>query len=119
MCLCRLARGDYLYTISEMTGFAVATICEIVNEVSAAIVNSLWDETVTEILPRTAQDFRISIEEMESERQFPFCIGALMGAIYLLSLPHGGAEACKEFYNFKNIYSVVLKDALCCFDLRS
>eukprot|EP00795_Rhopilema_esculentum_P015916 gene15916-7250_t len=45
VCLYRLGRGDYLYTISELTGFAVATVCQIVNEVSAAIVNNLWDET--------------------------------------------------------------------------
>ena len=95
-----------------MTGFAVATICQIVNEVSAAVVNNLWDETVTKIFPRTAQDFRMSMEEMESGRQFPFCIGAFDGCHIPIKCPHGGAEACKEFYNFKNFYSVVLKDAM-------
>jgi len=34
ICLYRLGRGDYLYTISEMTGYGVSTVCEIVNEVS-------------------------------------------------------------------------------------
>ena len=88
VCPYRLGRGDYLYTISEMTGFAVATICQIVNEVLAAVVNNLWDETVTEIFPCTAQDFRIYMEEMESERRFPFCIGAFDGCHIPIRCPH-------------------------------
>ena len=108
VCLYRLGRGDYLYTISELTGFGVATTCQIVNEVSAAIVNNLWDETVTELFPRTADDFRTCMEEMEGEWQFPFCFGAFDGCHIPIKCPHGGAEACKEFYNFKNFYSIVL-----------
>ena len=41
ICLYRLARGDYLFTISEMTGYGVATVCQIVLEVCAAIVKHL------------------------------------------------------------------------------
>ncbi|XP_065070679.1 uncharacterized protein LOC135695493 [Rhopilema esculentum] len=108
VCLYRLGRGDYLYTISELTGFAVATVCQIVNEVSAAIVNNLWDETVTCLFPRTTQDFRNCMEEMESEWQFPYCFGAFDGSHIPIKCPHGGAEACKEFHNFKNFYSTVI-----------
>ena len=32
--LYRLSRGDYYYTISEMTGLGVSTVCTIVNEVT-------------------------------------------------------------------------------------
>ena len=108
VCLYRLGRGDYLYTISELTGFAVATVCQIVNEVSAAIVNNLWDETVSSLFPRTTQDFRICMEEMESEWLFPYCFGAFDGSHIPIKCPHGGAEACKEFHNFKNFYSAVM-----------
>ncbi len=47
-----------------MTGFAVATIF---NEVAAAKVNNLWDESVTSLFPSTAQEFRMCMEKMESE----------------------------------------------------
>ena len=41
VCLYRLARGDYYHTISQMSGLGIATICNIVNEVSQAIVECL------------------------------------------------------------------------------
>ena len=34
ICLFRLGRGDYLYTIAEMTGLGTSTICSIVSEIS-------------------------------------------------------------------------------------
>lgn len=39
--LCRCGRGDYLYSIAEMTGLGVSTICCIVCEVANAIVETL------------------------------------------------------------------------------
>ena len=33
ICLYRLGRGDYLYTIAEMAGLGVSTVCNIVQEV--------------------------------------------------------------------------------------
>ena len=53
ICLYRLARGDYYYTISEMTGLGVSTVCTIVNEVTKAIVENLWDECATKHMPKT------------------------------------------------------------------
>lgn len=41
-----LSRGDYYYMIAEMTGLGVSTVCTIVNEVTRAIVDNLWDECV-------------------------------------------------------------------------
>ena len=41
ICLYCLGRGDYLFTISEMAGYGVATVCQIVLEVCAAIVKNL------------------------------------------------------------------------------
>ena len=53
ICLYRLARGDYYYTISETTGLGVSTVCTIVNEVTKAIVENLWDECATKHMPKT------------------------------------------------------------------
>ena len=46
ICLYRLARGDYLYTIAEMAGVGVSTVCTIVSEVTEAIINNLWKDSV-------------------------------------------------------------------------
>ena len=43
ICLYRLSRGDYFYTISEMVGLGVSTVSTIVNEVSEAIIRKLLD----------------------------------------------------------------------------
>ena len=40
VCLFRLGRGDYHYTLGEMCGIAESTVCQIVIEVSRAIVDS-------------------------------------------------------------------------------
>ena len=42
ICLYKLSRGDYNYTISEMTGVGESIVICIVNEVSQAIVENLW-----------------------------------------------------------------------------
>ena len=42
ICLLQLSRGDYNYTISEMTGVGEPTVICIVNGVSQAIVENLW-----------------------------------------------------------------------------
>ena len=52
MCLYRLGRGDYLYTISELTGYGTSTVCEIVNEVSTVIVNNMWNCSVSCNFPK-------------------------------------------------------------------
>lgn len=53
ICLYRLSRGDYYYTIAEMAGLWVSTVCTIVNEVTQAIVDNLvgwmyWPATAKE-----------------------------------------------------------------------
>ena len=56
--LYRLAHGDYYYTISEMTGFGIATVCSITIEVSQAIIKNLWKEAVADKFPSTLEDFK-------------------------------------------------------------
>ena len=43
ICLYRLGRGDYYYTIAEMVGRGVSTVSSIVEEVLKVLVNHLWN----------------------------------------------------------------------------
>ncbi len=55
---------------------------------------------------------------MEELCQFPYSWGAVDGCHIPIKCPPGGAEACKEYHNFKNFYSIVLMsivDAKCRF----
>ena len=66
----RLGRGDYYYTISELTGLGVSTVCEVVIEVSQAIVENLWESEVASQFPQNANELRRKMEEMDEEWQF-------------------------------------------------
>ena len=57
LCLYRLGRGDYLYTIAEMAGIGLSTVCSIVNEVCQVLVNHLWSECASSHMPKTQDDF--------------------------------------------------------------
>ena len=106
--LFKLGRGDYNYTIGEMTGYAESTISVIVKEVSNAIVELHWDDAVTKYFPKTEEDFRKALIDMESEWQFRFAFAAIDGSHLPIKCPPGGPEAMKDYHNFKNFYSVVL-----------
>ena len=106
--LYRLARGDYYYTISEMTGFGVATVCNITIEVSQVIVETLWKEAVLNKFPSTLEHFKDSVLDMEEMWQFPLAFSALDGCHIPIKMPRGGANSAKEYHNFKNFYSIVL-----------
>ena len=108
ICLYRLARGDYYYTISKMTGLGVSTVCTIVNEVTKAIVENLWDECVTKHMPKTEEEFRNKMIDMEQLWQFLCCWSAVDGCHIPIKCPPGGPESRKEYYNFKNFYSVIM-----------
>ena len=45
---------------------------------------------------------------MEELWQFPYSWGVVDGCHIPIKCPPGGAEACKEYHNFKNFYSIVL-----------
>ena len=78
ICLYRLGRGSYYYTIAEMSGLGLSTVCTITKEVSRAIVDILWQESVTQYMPRTEQDFKNKMVDMEMW-QFPYCWAAIDG----------------------------------------
>ena len=108
ICLYRLGRGDYYYTISEMSGLGLSTVCEIVSEVSRAIINKLWSTSVTKFMPTTEEEFKSKILDMEEMWQFPYCWAALDGCHIPIKCPPGGKNSCKEYHNYKNFYSIVL-----------
>jgi hypothetical protein len=102
--LYRLARGDYYYTISEMTGFGVATVCNITIDVSQAIVNNLWKEAVSNTFPSTLEHFKDCALDMEEMWQFPLAFSALDGCHIPIKMPRGGANSAKEYHNFKTSF---------------
>ena len=109
ICLYRLGRGYYLYTIAELFGVGLATIHVIVKEVCEAIVKNLWRKAVTNHFPTTSeQDFTEAMVDMNQLWQFPWCWGAIYGCHIPIQCPPGGEEACKEYHNFKNFFSIVM-----------
>lgn len=105
--LYRLSRGDYYYTIAEMTGLGVSTVCTIVNEVTRATVDNLWDECVGQQLPKSEEQFKEKIVDMEEQWQFCCCWAAVDGCHLPIKCPPGNFS-CKEYHNFKDFYSIVL-----------
>ena len=54
----RLSRGDYLFTIGEMSGLQKSTACMIVNESCRVIINTFWDESVKKRFPTSEDEIR-------------------------------------------------------------
>ena len=108
ICLYRLGRGDYLYSIAEMAGLGRSTVTTIVNEVTEAIVKCLWTECISVHMPKTENEFKEKILDMEELWQFPFSWAAVDGCHIPIKCPPGGANARKEYHNFKNFYSIIL-----------
>ena len=103
-----MGRGDYYYTISEMVGLGVSTAHAIVTEVCQAMVENLWQECVMEHMAQSEKEFEEKMQDMNNIWQFPFCWAAIDGCHIPIKCPPGGAEASKEYHNFKNFYSIVL-----------
>ena len=104
ICLYCLARGDYFYTIREMVGLAESTVCQRVVEVCTAIFEELWPETVEIHFPKTNDEFKEKLLDMDAEWQFSYAFAAIDGSHLLIKFPIGGEEAMKQYYNFKNFY---------------
>ena len=75
--LYRCGRGDYYYSIAEMTGLGVATVCCIVSDVAKAIVEVLWESEVSTYMPKSETEFYQKISDMEQMWQFPCCWDAI------------------------------------------
>ena len=107
-CLYQLGRRDYFYTVAEMAGLGVSTVCSIVNEVCQVLVDHLWSECVSSHMPKTQDDFKKKMLDMDEFWQFPCCWAAIDGYHIPIKCPPGGLEACKEYHKFKNFYSIVV-----------
>ena len=44
---------------------------------------------------------------MDAEWQFPYAFSGIDGRHLPIKCPKGGQEVMKQYYNFKNVYSVV------------
>ena len=108
VCLYRLGRGDYHYTLAELSGLGEATICLLVIEVCQIIVHTFWVDEVSNLFPQNQEELNRAMELMDEEWQFPCAYAAIDGCHIPIRCPPGGAEAAKEFHNFKNFYSVIL-----------
>ena len=106
--LYRLGRGYYFYTIAEMTGLGVSTVCTIVREVLQAIIDCIWDERISKHMPRSEAEFKKKIMEMDELWQFPYCWAGIDGCHIPMKCPPGGLQSSKEYHNFKNLYLIVL-----------
>ena len=109
-CLYWLSRSDYYYTITEMTGIGLSTIQNITNEVCSVIVSNLWLKFV--IFPESEDQMLWVTFEMESMWQFPGAFSGIDGCHIPIKCPHGGNAARKEYYNFKNFYSIVMMEII-------
>ena len=89
-----------------MVGLAESTVCQIVVEVCTAIIEELWSETVEIHFPKTNDKFKETLLDMDAEWQFPYAFVAIYGSHLPIKCSSGGQEAIKQYYNFKNFYSV-------------
>ena len=97
-----------MYTVEEMAGLAESTVCKIVIEVCNAIIENLWADAVDRHFPKSVDDFRNKLQEMECEWQYKYAFAAIDGWHCPIKCPAGVTESMKQYYNFKNFYSVVL-----------
>ncbi len=67
VCLYRLGRGDYLYTIAELAGIGKSTLCGIIVEVCQLIVENFWEETVTSFRPITDEKLQELMKALDAE----------------------------------------------------
>ena len=93
ICLYTLGIGDYLYTISEMSGLGVSTVSSICQEVCQVLVDHLWNETVSTHMPQTEKEFKQKILDMEEFWQFPWCWKAIDGSHIPMKCPPGRLQA--------------------------
>ena len=91
-----------------MVGLAESTVCQIVVQVCKAIVEELWSEAVACHFPKSDEDFKEKLLDMDAEWQFPYAFSGTDDSHLPIKCPNGGQEAMTQYYNFKNFYWVVL-----------
>ena len=101
VCLYRLDRGDYIYTIAKLTGLGHSTVCTIVTEVCNAIVKGLWHSMVGKHFPSCKDEFETAMTDMEQSWQICYAFAAIDGCHLPIKCPPGGRESNKECHHFK------------------
>ena len=71
----RFAIGDYCFTLAEMAEIEEQAVGYVVNEVTSAIEDGLWEDTVkrTHAYWKSEEEFGSKILAMEKAWQFPCC----------------------------------------------
>ena len=72
------------------------------------LVEYLWSEIILSNMPKSREDFEEKVLDMVELWQVPCCWVALDGCHIPIKCLPGGLEACKEYHNFKNFYSVLM-----------
>ena len=62
----------------------------------------LWPEAVKRHFPKSDEDFKEKLLDMDAEWQFPF--SDFDGSHLPIKCPNGGQEPMKQYYNFKDFY---------------
>ena len=68
----------------------------------------MWNDTVKKYFPTSRDDFKESMAKFGEEWQFPYAFAAVDGSHLPIKCPKGGAQAMKQYFNFKGFYSIVL-----------
>ena len=71
------------------------------------LVENHWADSVEKHFPKTEEEFKGNLKEMDSEWQFPYGFCAIDGFHLPIKCPPGAGEAMKQYHNFKNLYSVI------------
>lgn len=102
VCLCYLASGDSMSSISYAFRIGLNTVSEIVSEICEALWNSLHESVMPP--PNEESWLRIAIE-FEKKWNFPHCIGAIDGKhVVIQAPPHSGSM----YYNYKGTHRINL-----------
>ena len=83
-----------------MSGLGIATVCNIVTEVSQAIVESLWTEHVTKHLPKSEKMFIDKMVDTGEFWQFPCCWAAVDGCHIPIKCPKFKVQRISQFQKF-------------------
>ena len=86
ICIYKLTRVDFNYTIAEMAGVAESTVCQIIIDVCRAIAETLWEESVESHFPESKEEFQEFMITTESKWQFHMPFVQLIGPIYQLNV---------------------------------
>ena len=81
---------------------------QIVIDACNAIIENLWTDALGRHFPKSADDFRNKLQEMECEWQYKYAFAAIEGSHCPINCLAGGAKSMKQYYNFKKFNSVVL-----------